>query len=101
MKSLFSDLEMLYSTKILNWQMNGDFIKAQRCLDFAKDIEKVKNYDLENFIFDIHEADDDEIINWIKGYAQINGYSHKNLTRKVTSVYYKTTFYKPAIEFFK
>jgi predicted RNase H-related nuclease YkuK (DUF458 family) len=99
LEQLISNLEMLYSSKILNWQVNGEFKKAERCLEFARTIVEAKDLRKNEFLFDIHKADETDVLNWMKGYAQIKGYSCKETQRVVTFSEIKTTMSIPALHF--
>lgn len=99
LEQLISNLEMLYSSKILNWQVNGEFKKAERCLEFARAIVEAKDLHKNEFLFDIHKADETDVLNWMKGYAQINGYSYKDTQRVLTFSQFKTSMSYPALLF--
>ena len=101
MEQLISNLEMLYSNKILNWQINGEFKKAERCLEFAREIAEAKDFRKNEFLFNIHKADEKEVLNWMKGYAQIKGYSYKETQRVATFSELKTSMLYPALLFTK
>ena len=90
---------MLYSSKILNWQVNGEFEKAERCLEFARAIVEAKDFRKKEFFFDIHKADETDVLNWMKGYAQIKGYSCKETQSVVTFSQTKTSMSFPALHF--
>ena len=99
MEQLILNLEMLYSSKILNWQVNGEFKKAERCLEFAKEIAEAKDLHKKEFLFNIHKADETDVLNWMKGYAQIKGYSCKDTQRVVTFSESKISMSYPALHF--
>ena len=90
---------MLYSSKILNWQINGEFKKAERCLKFAREIAEAKDLHKKEILFTIHKADEKDALNWMKGYAQIKGYSYKEIQRVVTFSQIKTSMSYPALLF--
>ena len=99
MEQLISNLEMLYSSKILNWQMDGEFGKAERCLEFARRIEEANAFNRKEFLFDIHKADEADVLNWIRGYAQTKGYSCEETQKVCTFSESKITMSYPALLF--
>lgn len=99
MEQLISNLEMLYSSKILNWQVNGEFKKAERCLEFARAIVEAKDLRKKEFFFDIDKADETDVLNWMKGYAQIKGYSCKETQRVATFSQSKISMSFPVLHF--
>ena len=73
--------------------------KQKDALNSPERQQKQKTYVKKEFFFDIYKADETDVLNWMKGYAQIKGYSCKETQRVATFSQSKISMSFPVLHF--
>ena len=94
-------LQNAYAAKIVEWQLKGEFQKAEHALRFVKEFSRLTDLGEEVFYYDIHKCDETDLLNWIRGYGQSLGYNWENTHSGLESVYFAKYLEVPVIKFTK
>lgn len=94
-------LQNAYAAKIVEWQLKGEFQKAEHALRFVKEFSQFADLDREVFYYHIYKCDETDLLNWISGYGQSLGYNWENTYSGLESVHFAKYREVPVIKFTK
>lgn len=94
-------LQNAYAAKIVEWQLKGEFQKADCALRFVEEFSQFADLGREVFYYHINKCDETDLLNWIRGYGRSLGYNWENTHSGLESVHFAKYCEVPVIKFTK